>query len=92
MSTRKKALPVATAIRRLHRAQQDAEQAILAAMEREAIRRRLTEVDLSYWEDRYFRDGKEVSNKKIFELQQLYCEEVHRGGLVGTWKTGKGWL
>jgi len=42
--------------------------------------------------DVYRRDGKKVKSTRLDELQRLYCDEVHSGGLSqDEWTKERGW-
>lgn len=67
------------------------ENAILERMDEVARNVGLTEIVITHYGNSYKRGYKEVSNKGLDELDDLYCEHVHAGGFEACWTTEKGW-
>ncbi len=82
---------VRSALRRLQASRKLVEKTVLKAIDAEARRCRLTEIQLLVWEDRFLRDGKPVTNAKIRKLLDLYIDEVHPAGITGIWTSKDGW-
>jgi hypothetical protein len=65
-------------------------QAILLATEKEAIRKNLDAMYFFVFTT-FYRDGKEVKNKRITALENLVCE-YYPQGIYGCWTKERGWL
>jgi len=76
---------------KIEQAKDEAEKAILARAVEIAERMGLDEVMWGCYKNYYMRDGKDVESKQLDELERLYCDNIHDGGIVCCWTRGKGW-
>lgn len=67
------------------------EKAIFRRMDEVARNAKLTEMVFTHMGNTYRRGEREVSNKGLDELDDLYCEHIHCGGFQGVWCSEEGW-
>ena len=75
----------------LTKTQEALEKAIFDRMDEVARNVGLTEIVITAYGNSYKRGYKEVSNKGLDELDDLYCEHIHAGGFEALWTSEKGW-
>lgn len=67
------------------------EQAIFRRMDEVARNAKLTEMVFCHFGNTYKRGEREVSNRGLDELDDLYCEHIHSGGFQAIWRADEGW-